>query len=87
MAAKIEDTERKALAAAEINEELTGDDLSRQFDALEFTGNSDNQLLELKKKMGLLPSGSDPLQITDGDEDVHDGELVEEESGEEKGDA
>ena len=69
MAAKIEETERKALASAELNEELEGDDLSRQFEALEYSGNSDNQLLELKKKMGMLGAGKeDPLQLTDGDE-------------------
>jgi phage shock protein A len=79
MAARIEETERKALAAAELNEELTGDDLSRQFDALEYQGSSDQQLLDLKKKMGILgPGKEERLQLTDGD-DVHDAELVEDE--------
>jgi phage shock protein A len=80
MAAKIEETERKALAAAEINEELTGDELSRQFDALEYSGSSDQQLLELKKKMGMLGAGEDErLQLTDGESDVHEADIVEEE--------
>jgi len=79
MAARIEETERKALAAAELNEELEGDDLSRQFEALEFRGNADNQLLELKRKMGMLESGKDkPLQLTDGADDVEDADLIEE---------
>jgi phage shock protein A len=78
MAAKIEETERKALAAAELNEELTGDDLSRQFEVLEYSGNTDNQLLELKRKMGMLGPGSDErLQLTDGEE-VDDADVVDE---------
>lgn len=90
MALKIEDTERKALAAAELNEELTGDDLSREFQALEFHGSSDQQLLELKKKMGMLEAGSggERLQLTDGeDEHVQDAEVVEEDVGQEEGEA
>ena len=57
MAEKIEATERKALAAAELNEEVSGDQLARQFEALEYKGSSDQQLLELKAKMGLLAPG------------------------------
>ena len=44
MAEKIEATERKALAAAELNEEVSGDLLARQFEALEYKGSSDQQL-------------------------------------------
>ena len=40
MAEKIEAHERKAIAAAEINEEFSGDHLARQFDALEYKGSS-----------------------------------------------
>jgi phage shock protein A len=81
MASKIEETERKALAAAEINEELTGDDLSRQFEALEYHGSADQQLLDLKKKMGLLSAGKsdDRLQLMDGDSDIHDADIVDDE--------
>ena len=69
MAERIEETERKALAAAELSDELAGDDLSKQFEALEYTGSGDSQLLELKRKMGLLgPATDEPLQITDGEE-------------------
>ena len=57
MAEKIEATERRALAAAELNEEVSGDRLAQQFEALEYKGSSDQQLLELKSRMGLLPSG------------------------------
>jgi hypothetical protein len=81
MAEKIEATERKALAAAELNEEFTGDHLARQFDALEYKGSSDQQLLELKTKMGLIApgrgSGSKQLGTGQGS-DVRDAELIEE---------
>ena len=81
MTEKIEAHERKALAAAELNEEVSGDRLVQQFEALEYKGSSDQQLLELKQRMGLLPSA--PAQQTrqlnkGGTSDVHDAELVEE---------
>jgi phage shock protein A len=79
MAEKIEATERKALAAAELNEEVSGDRLARQFEALEYKGSSDQQLLELKVKMGLLPAGAreDAKRLGTGG-DVRDAELIEE---------
>jgi phage shock protein A len=62
MAQKIEHTERLALAAAEVSEELSGDPLEKQFKALEAnTGSEDVEyrLLEMKQKMGLaLPPGA-----------------------------
>jgi phage shock protein A len=84
MAEKIEATERKAIAAAELNEEVSGDRLIRQFEALEYKGSSDQQLLELKAKMGLLPAGesSQTKQLNRGSQDIHDAELVEEEEHE-----
>src|ERR1043165_9534643 len=54
MAEKIEALERKAVAAAELNEEVSGDALARQFEALEYKGSSDQQLIELKARMGLV---------------------------------
>jgi phage shock protein A len=80
MAEKIEATERRALAAAELNEEVSGDRLAKQFEALEYKGSSDQQLLELKSRMGLLPPAqSQPTrQLNKGAGDVHDAELVEE---------
>jgi phage shock protein A len=78
MEEKIEDMERQALAATELAGELEGDTLQQQFQALEYHGTADNQLLELKKKMGMLPPGAaeERPQLTDGDE-VTDAELVE----------
>ena len=57
MTEKIEDQERKALASAELQEEFSGDNLMKQFEALEYHGSSDQQLLELTAKMGLLGGG------------------------------
>jgi phage shock protein A len=81
MAEKIEAHERKALAAAELNEEVSGDRLVKQFEVLEYKGSSDQQLVELKQRMGLLPpSQPQPTrQLNKGAaNDVHDAELVEE---------
>jgi phage shock protein A len=80
MAEKIEATERKALAAAELNEEVSGDFLARQFETLEYKGSSDQQLLELKTKMGLVGPGrgAESKQIGTGRNDVRDAELIEE---------
>jgi phage shock protein A len=79
MAEKIESNERKAIAAAELHEEFTGDALARQFEVLEYHGSADQQLLELKQKMGLLGSGSgkDAKRLGKG-EDVQDAEVEEE---------
>jgi phage shock protein A len=60
MAEKIEETERRALASAEVAETLSGDSLEQQFAKLKPSDDSvDFRLLELKQKMGLsLPPGS-----------------------------
>jgi phage shock protein A len=83
MAEKIEATERKAIAAAEIQEEFTGDRLVRQFEQLEYKGSSDQQLLELKVKMGLISAGDtgQAKQLNRGVEDIHDAEVVEDDTG------
>lgn len=71
MQEKIEASERKALAAAELQEEFSGDKLSREFEQLEYHGSADQQLLELKAKMGLLGAGGTeaPRQIGQGNGD------------------
>jgi len=89
MAEAIADNERKALASAELSEELSGDQLARQFTALEYKADADTQLLALKQKMGLLPAGpaaASPKQIGAGEKapaDVHDAELVDEDADDE----
>jgi phage shock protein A len=84
MAEKIEATERKALAAAELQEEFSGDKLVQQFEALEYKGTSDQQLVALKQRMGLLPGGSpaNNRQLGKGSEAIHEAEVVEESEGE-----
>jgi phage shock protein A len=82
MAEKIEDMERQALAAAELAGELSGDTLAKQFEALEYKGSAEQQLLELKRKMGLLPAsepaGPKQLSTGAGQGDVAEAELVDE---------
>ena len=58
MAAKIEDNERQALAAAAVSDDLSGDALEREFKALQASGGDslDFKLLEMKQQMGLLPA-------------------------------
>ena len=56
-----------------------GDALEDQFRALEYHGNEEQQLLELKQKMGVLAPGSgEAKQLEAGDGDVEDAEVVEE---------
>jgi len=84
MTEKIEDIERKALAAAELQQEFAADDLVSQFKALEYKGSAEQQLLELKVKMGVLGPGKDAeaKQLGRGaEEHVQDVELVDEEEG------
>ncbi len=78
MAEKIEANERKAVASAELQEEFSGDQLAKQFEALEYKGSMDQQLLELKSKMGMIGPGGGPgaKQIGAG-ETVHDAEIVD----------
>jgi len=89
MEERIDDMERQALAAAELAGELSGDSLQQEFKALEFHGNADQRLLELKEKMGMLPAGTSqaPQQLGAGRQDagvVHDAELVEDDEDDEK---
>jgi len=82
MAEKIEDIERKALAAAELQQEFSGDDLAQQFKSLEYKGTSDQQLLELKAKMGMLKPGEAAKQIGRGAAgEVHEAEVLEDGDG------
>jgi phage shock protein A len=81
MAEKIEATERKALAAAEIQQEFSADTLVDQFKSLEYKGTTDQQLLELKAKMGMLGAGGPAKQIGQGGKGVEDAEVLGEEEG------
>jgi phage shock protein A len=55
MAERIEEAERKTLAAAEVTESLAGDTLEDEFAQLERGDDMDNRLLALKREMGLIP--------------------------------
>ncbi len=67
MAERIEESERRSLAAAEVSEALTGDTLEDQFRLLETGDDMDTRLLALKQEMGLLPKGEAPKRIAAGD--------------------
>jgi phage shock protein A len=77
MTEKIEQQERKAIAAAELQNEFEGDTLAQQFQALEYKGGVDQQLLALKNKMGLLGAGSPPSAKQLGKGDTVEAELVD----------
>jgi phage shock protein A len=55
MAQKIDQLEAEAEAQGEIAEEYTGDTLAAQFQQLEQTHSADDDLVALKRKMGILP--------------------------------
>src|ERR1041385_1810265 len=80
MAEQIEHEERKLIAAAEVNEDLTGDSLVKQFQRLEVKADADQQLLDLKRKMGLLPAAS-PGESKQLGKGAADAELVEDDDG------
>lgn len=81
MTEKIEQQERKAIAAAELQNEFEGDQLLQQFQALEYKGAPDQQLLELKAKMGMLGAGSGgpAKQLGKGAGETVEAELVDDE--------
>ena len=59
MAEQIEHEERRLIAAAEVNEDLSGDSLMQQFQSLE-KADADQQLAAMKQRLGLLEAGSPP---------------------------
>jgi phage shock protein A len=63
MEERIDQNERMIRASSEIDEEMSGDTLKRDFRQLEKAAalsSVDSRLLELKQKMGVLPAGSSP---------------------------
>jgi phage shock protein A len=82
MADRIEDNERRALAAGEVSDDLSGDPLEREFAQLGSGAEAEDLLQGLKEKMGVLPPGerkrlgSAPSQNAEGD--VREAELLEE---------
>ena len=102
MADRIEENERRALASAEVSEVLGSDSLEKEFAQLETGESADVRLMELKRKMGLLPAASggeaDEKRLSTGegakrlpsgqaDAPIHDAELLEEFEELERGEA
>src|SRR6266496_234693 len=83
MAEQIEHEERKLIAAAEVNEDLSGDSLMKQFQGIEVKASADEQLLALKRKMGLLPAGTQEQAKALG-KGAKDAELLEDDDAEQK---
>ncbi|MCJ7629755.1 MAG: PspA/IM30 family protein, partial [Longimicrobiales bacterium] len=78
MAEKIEESERRSLAHAEVTEALTGDTLEQDFLRLESGHGSvdvDDRLLALKQEMGLIagPGSQEPKALTSGEKEDEDG--------------
>ena len=74
MAEKIEESERRSLAQAEVTEALTGDTLEQDFLRLEAGGGDadvDDRLLALKHEMGLIaaPDGAKPKALSPGEDE------------------
>ncbi len=55
MAGKIDQMEAEAEAASELHEAYSGDTLAHKFNQLEATAGADDDLLALKRKMGVAP--------------------------------
>ena len=84
MTEKIEQNERKAIAAAELQNEFEGDQLMQQFQALEYKGAPDQQLLELKARMGMIGPGGGGAAKQLGKGETVEAELVEDHEDEKK---
>jgi phage shock protein A len=79
MAERIEETERRALAAAEVTETLQGDTLEQEFAKLAPPGKGDDnvefRLLQLKEQMGMLAAGgTERRALPDGSASDADGD-------------
>jgi len=85
MAEKIEESERRSLAQAEVAEALSGDSLEHEFIRLEAGGGDtdvEDRLLALKAEMGLIaaPAAAKPKALAPGDEDDEEGVEAEAEA-------
>ena len=85
MAEKIEETERRALAAAEVTETLRGDTLEEEFQKLKPASDAvEYRLLQLKERMGMLSAGTAERaalqsgEATSDEDVVKDAEIEEE---------
>ncbi len=91
MAEKIEESERRSVAQAEVTEALVGDTLEQEFVRLE-SGSSDagveDRLLALKQEMGLIsgPTSERPRALSAGQEEEEEEEEGVDAEAEEQGD-
>ena len=76
VAEKIEESERKAIAAVEVTQSLSGDTLETQFKQLEAGDDVEDRLEALKAQMG-LPSGKKTAALPGGTSQEEDGEVHE----------
>src|SRR6266704_2863456 len=77
------DEEHKRIAAAEVNEDLSGDSLIKQFQGIEVKATADEQLLALKRKMGLLSGGTQEQAKALG-KGAKEAELLEDDDAEQR---
>lgn len=63
MASKVERMEAEAEAQSELSQEYSGDVLAQRFGELEGTVGADEDLVALKRKMGLLPPEPEPAPV------------------------
>ena len=82
MAERIEETERRPIAAAEVTEAISTDPLEKEFAQLQAGAASDvdYKLLELKREMGLLPAAApnqQPARLGAGAANANDPEATQ----------
>ncbi|MCB9616917.1 MAG: PspA/IM30 family protein [Sandaracinus sp.] len=80
MSQKIDQMEAEAEAAGELSEEYSGDVLKHKFAQLEATSGADADLLELKKKMGLVKEEAPPVAArvdAEEEEEISEEEMAE----------
>ncbi len=81
MSEKIDQMESEAEAASELSEEYSGDVLKHKFATLEATAGADEDLVELKKRMGLIeeeaPAAPAVEARIDAEEEISEEEMAE----------
>jgi phage shock protein A len=77
MADKIDQIEAEAEAGAELSEEYSGDVLATKFTELEQTAGAEEDLVALKRKMGVLPPEPEPVKPVRVDEQAEFEQLDE----------
>ncbi len=80
MSEKIDQMESEAEAASELAEEYSGDVLKHKFATLEATAGADEDLVELKKRMGLIEEDAPAPAVEariDAEEEISEEEMAE----------